>query len=355
MITDTDRRGAQVFATDLAPALVERGHHVTTVALAPGTTDRRLDVPVLGPTRRDPRTLAALRRAARTADVVVAHGSTTLPACALALPGTGVPFVYRQISDSLFWAPTAARRLRVRLALARTARVVALAEAQREVLATRFGVPRERIDVVPNGVPAAAFPLVDAPARAEARRRFGLAEGDAVVLSVSALVPEKGVDLLVDAVADLAGRGVVLLVVGDGPERAALEARAAAAGPGAVVFTGPLDDPRAAYAAADLVALASRGGDSMPAALVEAALSGLPAVATPVGAIGEVVVDGETGMIVPVGDRAALTTALADLLDQPATARRLGDQARQRALARFEIGPVAAGWERVLTAVTPPD
>ena len=114
VITDTDRRGAQVFATDLGAELQDE-FDVRTVALAPGR-DRALDVDVLGPSRRSPKTLRALRTAARHAAIVIAHGSSTLPASAVALVGSGVPFVYRQISDPVFWTPTAAKRLRVRLA-----------------------------------------------------------------------------------------------------------------------------------------------------------------------------------------------------------------------------------------------
>lgn len=355
VITDTDRRGAQVFATDLEPALFAQGLHVTTVALAPGTTSPALEVPVLGPTRRSPATMVALRRAARTADVVVAHGSTTLPACALALPGTGVPFVYRQISESLFWAPTPSRRRRVRAFLGRAARVVALSAAQREVLVEHFGVPRERLAVVPNGVPAAGFPAVGAAGREAARVGLGIDADAAVVLSISALVPEKGVDLVIDALGDDGGRAgvpgpVVLLVAGDGPVRGDLERRAAAHPGLDVRFLGALDDPRPVYAAADVVVLASRGGDSMPATLVEAAYTGLPVVATPVGSIGEIVVDGVTGTLVPVGDADALRRALAVVLADPAAAAAMGEQARAHALARFEIATVAAAWAGVLRA-----
>src|SRR4051794_10190147 len=125
VVTDTDRRGAQVFAEDLHAALVRRGHGVTTVALAPGVVGG-LDLEALGPRRRSVQTLRELRCAARRHEAVLAHGSTTLPMCALALVGTSVPFAYRQISDSLFWAPDRLRRLRVRIGLARAARVVAL-------------------------------------------------------------------------------------------------------------------------------------------------------------------------------------------------------------------------------------
>src|SRR5262245_36518288 len=103
VVTDTDRRGAQVFATDLHRALLDLGDEVETVALAPGAVGG-LDLPVVGPTRRSLRTIRAVRERGADADVVVAHGSTTLPVCAIATLGSGTRFVYRQISDLRFWA-----------------------------------------------------------------------------------------------------------------------------------------------------------------------------------------------------------------------------------------------------------
>ena len=141
VITDRNRRGAQVFAVDLAEALTARGQLVRTVALERGPSDEPLDVPHLGASRLALTTLRALRSEIASAEVVVGHGSTTLVACGLAATGTGVPFVYRQISDSLFWAPTALRRLRVRAAMTRATAVVALWPGAAATLESRFGVP----------------------------------------------------------------------------------------------------------------------------------------------------------------------------------------------------------------------
>ncbi len=349
LITDTDRRGAQVFATDLGPALAALGHDVTTVALAPGTTEPPLPVPVLGPTRLSFATLRALRRRAADADVVIAHGSSTLPACALGLVGTATPFVYRQISESLFWAPTALRRARVRAFLSRAARVVSLSDAAGSVLVEDFGVDPARLAIVPNGVPSDGFGPADASTRRAARSRFGLDPDAFVVLSISALVPEKGVDIVIDAVA---ARPVAVLIAGAGPARADLERRAAAVGADAT-FVGSLDDPALAYQAADVVVLASRGGDSMPATLIEAAFAEMPAIVTDVGAITDVVIDGETGIVVPVDTVAAVTAAIDALQADTAWRRGLGRAACARCLDRFEINVVAEQWDAVARAAAP--
>jgi glycosyltransferase involved in cell wall biosynthesis len=348
VVTDTDRRGAQVFATDLHAALRATGVAVETVALAPGEAGG-LDVATLGTKRISASGLRSLRAAAGRHDVVVAHGSTTLPACAIALAGSGVPFVYRQISDSKFWAATALRRWRVRAALARAAHVVALWRGAAATLTESFGVPPARITIVPNGVAPERFLPGDDAARRDARVTFGLAPDARVLLSIGALVPEKGVDLAIDAVAELTN--VTLLVVGAGPERDALARRAESRAPNRVVFADSIADPRDAYLAADAIVLPSRGGDSMPAVLIEAGLMALPCISSRIGAIPDVVRDGSTGLLVSTADATELREACTALIADPTRARALGQAAREHCLEHFAIDRVARRWCSVLSKV----
>jgi glycosyltransferase involved in cell wall biosynthesis len=344
VVTDTDRRGAQVFATDLHDALAGDGLPVRTVALAPGASGG-LPLPVLGPSRRSLSTLRHLRQEGRRHDVVVAHGSTTLPLSALATFASGVPFVYRQISHSLFWASTPLKRMRTAWAMRRAARVVALWQGAADVLVGHFGVDPGRLRVVPNGVPADRFPLVTPDDRERARATLGIEPDLPILAYAGALVPEKGVDVAIDAMAGIDGR---LLVAGDGPHRSRLEAMAEQVAPGRVTFAGSLPDAALVYRAADLVVLPSRGGDSMPAVLIEAGLSGLPTVSTPVEGIPDIVDDGVTGVLVPPSSSSELRVAVTDLLDDPARRTTLGAAARQRCLERFDIAVVAHQWEQVL-------
>ena len=343
VVTDTDRRGAQVFAVDLAGELTRAGNSVRTVALERGSVPV-LDLPVLGTTRLGWSTVRALRREARAVDVVVAHGSTTLFACAVATPG--VPFVYRQISDSRFWAPSGLRRARVRAGLRRAARVVALWKGSAATLESDFGVRPERIRVIPNAVRAEEFHPVDGARRAAQRVTFGLDAGRPTVVYVGALVPEKGVDLAISAVAQLPD--VQLLIAGDGPARGALEDQARRVAPERVVFTSTLTRARDAYAAADIVVLASRGGDSMPAVLIEAGLMGVPTVATPIGAIPEIVLAGTTGRIVPVDDAEALAESLRALIDDDDRREQFGNAARAHCTEHFTVERVGAMWASAL-------
>ena len=345
VVTDTDRRGAQVFAMDLHAALERRGRLVRTVALTEGPVGG-LSVEALGNRRLAIGTLTALRRQLREAVVVIAHGSTTLPACAITRRGTGAAFVYRQISDSRFWAPRGLRRFRTSQFLRSADRVVALSAPAARTLQTHLNVDPARIRVVPNGVPVDRFLPASPDDQTSERRSFGLDPERPVALFVGALVPEKGADLAIDSAAS--DPALQLLVAGDGPERARLETRAAQVAPGRVVFAGSLADPRRAYAAADVVVLPSRSGDSMPAALIEAGLMRLPTVATRVGSVDEIVLDGVSGLLVPKDDADSLARTIEALVSRPAWAHELGEAARRYCVDRFSIDVVAASWDEVL-------
>ncbi|HMG43704.1 MAG TPA: glycosyltransferase family 4 protein [Acidimicrobiales bacterium] len=345
VVTASQRRGAEVFALDLVTELRGQGRTDELVALTPGSSDGGLGVPTLGDQPYALSTLRALRAGARGRDVVVAHGSKTLLAAAVALPGLRVPFVYRSIGDPMAWSGSGVRRARTALLLRRAARVVALWPGAADVLTRVHGVPTAKLAVIPNGVPASRCPLADATAQAAARRVFGLPDGEPVVTYLGALSPEKQVDTAIRAVAALPD--VHLLVAGGGPDRAALESLAEATAPGRVHFAGPVDGPREALAAGDAVILPSRT-EGMPGVLIEAGLTGRAAVASDVGGIPEIVRAGETGLLAPPGDVEAFTAALRTVL---ADAEPFGKAAHQHCVDHFDIAVVARHWSTLLTDV----
>lgn len=346
VITDTDRRGAQVFALDLQGAMLRKGHQVETVALASGMQRPALDVEVLGTRPRAIATLRELRRRMASVDITIAHGSSTGLACAL----TGRPFVYRQISDSRFWADTWPKRLRVAGYLRRARSIVALSAGAKAALVEHLWIPDDRIHIVPNGVPVGVFHVPTLPERADARRALDLPIDSFVALYIGALVPEKGVDVAIRAVSRLPD--VTLAIAGGGPEQARLQALANEVGGGRVHFLGVADQPMQTYAAADVVLLPSKGGDSMPATLIEAGFCGLPAIATPIGSIEDVVLHDRTGLIIPAGDESALAMAIQQLAQDRDERHRVGTAARDHCLAHFEIDVVAEGWLETLNEVT---
>ena len=128
------------------------------------------------------------------------------------------------------------------------------------------------------------------------------------------------------------------VVVGDGPLRAKLEARAAGL---PFEFTGPRDDVPDLLAGFDVFAFPSRF-EGLCLAVIEAQAAGVPVVATPVGGIRETVVDGETGLLVPVGDPAALARAVCRVLEDRALAERLAHEARRGVRERYSVERMVA-------------
>lgn len=168
--------------------------------------------------------------------------------------------------------------------------------------------------------------------RAAARARIGIPEADFVVGTVSRLVPQKTVGDLVDAVARLPR--ATLAVVGDGPERRAVERRIRLLGLGdRVRLLGARDDVPELLAAFDIFALSSRW-EGEPIALLEAMAVGVPCVATAVGGTCEVLAGGEAGVLVPVGDSAALAAAIELLRLDPEHRARIECAGRARVEGR---------------------
>ena len=177
------------------------------------------------------------------------------------------------------------------------------------------------------------------------------------IVTVARLVAKKGLDVLIDALAALERTGplVVCRVLGDGPERDALVARARERSVShRVVFEGLVAHQHVvrALAEADLFVLPARvtaGGDrdALPTVLLEAAAQGLPCVSTPVGGIPEIIRHRETGLLVPSNSPLALAQAIAELAGDAILRARLGAGARSRAKALFDLHQNVAtlrGW-----------
>ncbi len=344
VVTSTDRRGAELFGIRLGIALTEIGWAVRTVALAPGNGPTETDLPTLGSRPLGVRTIRALRAEMRRADVTIAHGSRTLPASALAGIGTRTRFVYRNIGDTRFWASTKLRRARTRWAIQRARAIVAISEESARAIADHLRVESDLVTVIPQGVETARFQPPSSPERARAREQLGLPVDRPVIAFIGALSSEKDPVLAVEVVSRM--DDAHLLVAGVGPTRGAVEAAAHRA-PGRIHLVGNVADLGACYAAADVVLLTSRS-EGMPAVLIEAGLSAIPAVTTDVGYVRDIVVDGETGFVVVSRDPADIARALnAALADR----ERLGSAARQRCAECFDIESVAQRWDTVLTSV----
>jgi glycosyltransferase involved in cell wall biosynthesis len=211
--------------------------------------------------------------------------------------------------------------------------VISVSEGAVEQLPSE--VPSSRVHVIRNGVvPAAAT-----RSREEVRQELGL-DDRTVGIIVARVDGQKGHGMLLQALPQVrrAGHRLTLLVAGDGAERAALESLAGdlGLGPDEVRFLGFRSDVPDLLAASDFFLLPSRS-EGLPLSLLEAMTHGLPAVATSVGGIPEVIRSGEHGFLVPVDDAPALADAIARLCADPTLLRRLGDQARTRARDDFSF------------------
>lgn len=172
------------------------------------------------------------------------------------------------------------------------------------------------------------------------------------VLVLGRLVPEKGQALLLEAVAALraAGRDVRLTVLGDGPDRGRLERLADRLGLRDVVHFGgavPQTETAAWYQAADVFCLPSFA-EGVPVVLMEAMATGLPVVTTRIAGIPELVEDGVSGRLVPPGRADLLASALAELADDPALRRRMGEAGRRAVCEEFDIRRSALRLLRIL-------
>jgi glycosyltransferase involved in cell wall biosynthesis len=331
------------YACTLAAGLAESD--AATVDDARRRGCRVVDVPGLGREVRPVRDVGALRRLTRLiarerAQIVHTHTSKAGFTGRLAARLARVPAVIHQPHGHIFYGywsePRTAFFVRLeRLAARWTDRIVTLTErGATEHLAQRIGHPAQYV-TVPSGVPTDEL-RARAPERGAARRRLGLAPEAFVIVAVGRMVPIKGFDVLLAALPRV-GAAVPtarLVLVGDGPEWAALDDAARALGvrdrvnfAGAVSSTDALT---AHLAAADVCAAPSRN-EGMGRALVEAMALGLPVVGTAVGGIPAVIGPDEAGRLVAPDDPAALASALVELGRDAALRRKLGDAARVRA------------------------
>jgi len=229
-----------------------------------------------------------------------------------------------------------------RWSLRHAAHVVTTSEPFIETLEGR-GVPASRISILHSAV--GDMPLTPA-AIAGARAALGLRDGQRVVLAIGRLSREKGHAHLIRAAATWQN-GARLVIIGDGPERPALERLARDLGVGArVTLPGVTNDVAPFYALADVFVLPSLSEGS-PNVLLEAMSNGLPIVASRVGGVPELAEDGVTALLGPPKDPAFIARAVDLLLKDPELGRRLGAAARRAVLSHHTPEQRAATLNRL--------
>lgn len=305
--------------------------------------------------RRDLRSLASLAGIVRRFRPHIVHTHTAkagflgrlAPLLALRPPPVLVHTYHGHVLEGYFGRARARSYLELERRLAsRSDCLVGVSRATVDDL-VRLGVaPRERFRVIPLGLDLEPFARTANGHGETLRRELGMGDDEVLLAYVGRVVPIKRLDVLLRAVARARGEGapVRLAVVGDGEMRPALERLAAGLGIGsAAQFLGYRRDLPAVFGAAD-VAVLSSDNEGTPVSLIEAAAAGVPAAATAVGGVPEVVTP-QTGMLVPPGDDRALAEAIARLAAHGEWRRSIGRCARERALARYSAERLVADVE----------
>ncbi|MFO7957705.1 MAG: glycosyltransferase family 4 protein [Candidatus Brocadiia bacterium] len=217
-------------------------------------------------------------------------------------------------------------------------RAIVKTAATRETWRRRLHVPGRRFRVVYNGLDLERFSRK--PDVGQVKRELGL-EPDELVVGISARLAEmKGHKHLIAAVPTVLRRvpDAVFLIVGDGPLRRRLEAQAESMGLGrAVRFPGYREDIARITWAYDVAVLPSVSGETFGWALAEAMACSVPCVGSTLGPIAEVIDEGRTGLLAPVGDSEGLAGCIVRLLENPELRRRFGEAGRRRVEQKFTL------------------
>lgn len=340
-------RGAQVFAQDAVDALnlSREDRHELAVLFRSGPTvlraDHRLDVPSVWRDRGllDPRAVRRLDRIVRRLrpDIVVAHGGEVVKYAAAARTQRRANVVGHAIGVM----PDHALRGPAVLVWRRLFRVCDEVVAVSSDVASQLRDYRlaTNVRVVPNGRrPPPEPPSMHVPTRPR-------------VAFVGHLTASKRPHRFLDVIAEVRRGGVDCgaVMIGDGPQLEGVRARGERDG---VIVLGRREDVGDQLRDADVLLFTSLpSGEGMPGVLIEAGLAGLPVVSTGVPGVRDVVVDGQTGFVVPVDDLRAMTDATARLLAEPALRARLGRAAYDRCRRDFSLDASVSQWRDVLHAV----
>lgn len=354
---DTERgwRGGERQVLWLARELVREGHECL-VAARPGepliqraSAEGLSVVPCAPAGELDVRAAWALRRVVRQSGIQLVHAHTAhaVSLGGLACMGTGVPLVASRRVDFPL-----RRNFGTRWKYGRVAVLIAISEAVARVLRDG-GIDASRIAVVPDGTDVHRRAT---PASAEVLGALG-ADSRPLVVQVAQLVGHKDPLTFVRAIAAAHERvpGLRALLVGDGPLRGSVEAEVRRLGLERVLcVAGYRTDADVLLASADVACLSSRE-EGMGSVLLDALVFGIPVAATRAGGIPEVVDDGVTGLLAPIGDPRELGEAIARLATNASLRARMSDAARRRA-ADFSVERMTertlAVYERVLAPST---
>lgn len=316
----------------VSPTIVER-----IAAVRPTASTRVVRRPSSG---HDVRSLAAHLTAIRELAPDVMHANLSSPwSCQYAIAAAALVRRTRVVAVyQLAVPPLSERQRRMKRLTARGIdRHVGVGERTSRQVEELIGLPHGSVRTIHNGVPDGQFQPLP-------RSLPG-----ALIGAIGRIEEQKGFDVLIRALAEIEEGSLVL--VGDGSERSALEELARSVGVAdRVVWAGWSEDARSYLGSFDVFVLPSRF-EGFPLVLLEAMLARSAVVATDVGSVAETVFDGETGLLVPPEDPAALARAIKRLLADDDLRRRLGDRGRRLVLDRFTAAHMTRAFESLYAEV----
>jgi glycosyltransferase involved in cell wall biosynthesis len=333
--------GQEIRILSEASGMLERGHRVTLIT--PGSSniyraagDYGIETVALPIERKNLQALFAMRRwlgaHGQGVDIINTHSSTDawMVAVANLLLRNPAPVVRTRHVSS----PINKHRTTTWLYQKAVKHIVVTGEPLRQQLARDNGYRLESMTSVPTGIDLQRFRPRD---KLNARKELGLESGKFLVGILATLRSWKGHRYLLDAIASLSDlQGLQLLIVGDGPYRAKLEAhRDLLQINDRVNFVGQQDNPESWLNAMDLFVLPSYGDEGVSQAVMQAMASRLPVIATPVGGMLDAVEDEKTGLLVKVRDGEAIAAAIHRLFDDETTRKKLAAAGNEFARKRF--------------------
>jgi glycosyltransferase involved in cell wall biosynthesis len=334
--------GQEIRILGEAWGMIARGHRVSLLC-PPGSrihveaASRGVPARALPISRKNLSGLIAIRKwlKANPVDVINTHSSTDSWLAALASKSlSAAPPIVRTRHISTPVPSNAATRWLYQVA---TRHIVTTGEKLREQLMRENGIPGNMLTSIPTGIDTDSF---TPGARAGSRVALDLPLDATIIGIVATLRDWKGHTYLIEAFArlrrEIPARNLRLAIVGDGPERAALQAMVAAQGlQDCVIMPGNQSAVTPWLRAMDIFCLPSYANEGVPQALMQAMACALPVVSTSVGSIAEIIDPGITGLIIAPKDVDALCWALTRLIGDAELRQRLASAARKAAVSRF--------------------
>jgi glycosyltransferase involved in cell wall biosynthesis len=350
VVSESQRRGAELVALELADELERLGHRNRVVALGPafdGGRQRGLEPLRDSWGQRPPDLVACAWRLRRlvggsSVDIVLAHGGWAAQVTACAFPFSGPPLIWQRILGFPDKVWGRGRRRWWATVIRRCDGVVALTPDQLDEV-RRLGY-RGPVWLVPNFRNSGRFRTLDRDrARARLRGEVGVSEATPLIGFVGHLAGQKRPERALEVLDRLRSQGspAHLVVAGTGPLRTDLEAQARRLGVDeAVTFLGQRDDIERVLGGVDVVLLTSEA-EGIPGVAIEALMAGCPMVSVPVGGVSEVIEHGVTGLVLDDDRPTAMAEAVAQLLADDESRAAMGRESRART-DRYSASAAAA-------------